>query len=38
MYSYSDDEEEEEGGSHNDYHRRSFLDNLADILSDYTQE
>ncbi|KAG2234020.1 hypothetical protein INT48_007110, partial [Thamnidium elegans] len=29
------DEESEEG---DDYHRRSFLDNLADILSDFTQD
>ncbi|GAA5799606.1 hypothetical protein HPULCUR_005022 [Helicostylum pulchrum] len=29
------DEESEDG---DDYHRRSFLDNLADILSDFTQD
>jgi hypothetical protein len=38
MYSYDEEEEEDEDGSEDNYHRRSFLDNLADILSDYTQE
>ncbi|CAO3651025.1 unnamed protein product [Mucor fragilis] len=36
MYSYRSDDESDEGDS--EYHRRSFLDNLADILSDYTSE
>ncbi|GAN10403.1 hypothetical protein MAM1_0352d09944 [Mucor ambiguus] len=36
MYSYRSDDESEEGDS--DYHRRSFLDNLADILYDQTSE
>jgi hypothetical protein len=37
MYSYRSDEESEDGDD-GIYHRRSFLDNLADILSDYTSE
>ncbi|KAL0136252.1 hypothetical protein V8B55DRAFT_1566886 [Mucor lusitanicus] len=36
MYSYRSDDESDEGDG--EYHRRSFLDNLADILSDYTSE
>ncbi|EPB86433.1 hypothetical protein HMPREF1544_06795 [Mucor circinelloides 1006PhL] len=36
MYSYRSDDESDEGDS--EYHRRSFLDNLADILSNYTSE
>ncbi|KAG2205030.1 hypothetical protein INT47_002654 [Mucor saturninus] len=32
------DEESEEGDGLDNYHQRSFLDNLADILSDYTQD
>jgi hypothetical protein len=39
MYSFGSDEESENGGDDvENYSRRSFLDNLADILSDYTQE
>lgn len=38
MYSNRSDEESEEGDGLDNYHQRSFLDNLADILSDYTQE
>ncbi|KAI8643862.1 hypothetical protein BD408DRAFT_139973 [Parasitella parasitica] len=36
MYNYRSDDDSDEGESN--YHRRSFLDNLADILSDYTSE
>ncbi|CEP14011.1 hypothetical protein [Parasitella parasitica] len=36
MYNYQSDDESDEGESN--YHRRSFLDNLADILSDYTSD
>lgn len=36
--SVSDEESDERDDEIHSYNRRSFLDNLADILLDYTQE